>query len=153
MLVTLLITGLYQVGVLFAALYGGWFLEANKVFEFHKDVKYDDNIEALTVFFTIFIMFQFWHKFNCRSLRHDESPFELLHKNRLFLGIIFAITLVQIIMVQASDYFHIGSIFRTVPLNAYEWLGISLLTFSIIPVAWFARMVCYWLKMESEHEA
>ncbi|MCL2119294.1 MAG: cation-translocating P-type ATPase [Planctomycetaceae bacterium] len=148
MLVTLLINSFYQVGILFAALYLGLFLAKDKVFEFHQDVRYDDNVEALTVFFTIFIMFQFWHKFNCRSLRHDESPFELLHKNRLFLIIILAITLVQIVMVQASDYFHIGSIFRTEPLNALQWLGISLLTMTILPVAWLARMVCYYLKLE-----
>jgi len=111
-------------------------------------VKYADNVEALTVFFTIFIMFQFWHKFNCRSLRHDESPFEMLPKNRLFLGIVLAITLVQLVMVQASGYLHIGEIFRTIPLDPYQWLCISLLTATILPVAWLSRRFCYRLGYE-----
>jgi Ca2+-transporting ATPase len=148
MLATLLINSFYQVGILFAALYGGWFLAEDKRFEFHKEVKYDDNIEALTVFFTIFVMFQFWHKFNCRSLRHDESRFALLFKNPLFIVIVVVITFVQIIMVQASEYYHIGSIFRTVALDGMQWLAILLLTVTILPVAWLSRMVCYWTGIE-----
>ena len=83
-----------------------------------------------------------------QRLRHDESPFELLHKNKLFLIIVLAITLVQVVMVQASEYFHIGEIFRTMPLDGGQWLGITLLTVTIIPVAWLSRMVCYWMGFE-----
>jgi Ca2+-transporting ATPase len=137
---------------LFAALYFGWFLHEGKPFTFHEDVKYDGNLEALTVFFTIFIMFQFWHKFNCRSLRHDESPFEMLHKNRLFIGIVLAITLSQFVMVQASELFggFLGDVFRTTPLDPKQWLAITLLTASILPIAWLSRMVCYGLGFETE---
>ncbi|MCL2348307.1 MAG: cation-translocating P-type ATPase [Planctomycetaceae bacterium] len=148
--ITILINGLYQVTILFTALYHGWFLDDGHRFQFFHDPKEPKNLEALTVFFTIFVMFQFWHKFNCRALRHDESPFALLHKNHLFLIIVTLITLTQIVMVQASHYFGIGEIFRTVPLSFRQWFGMTLMTATIIPVAWMARIAAYCLSHKGQ---
>lgn len=103
-----------------------------------------ENIQALTVFFTILVAFQFWHKFNCRALRRNESPFELLWKNRLFIAIIVAITVIQILMVQSHT---IGRFFRTTPLEWWQWGKIMLLTVSIWPVAWFGRNLGYWIGL------
>jgi Ca2+-transporting ATPase len=141
---SILINSLYQVVILFTALYFGWFLAAENQFVFYADARAPENLQALTVFFTIFIMFQFWHKFNCRALHVGDSPFAMLWKNRLFLWIIFAITASQVIMVQASEYGNnlLGQIFRTMPLGWDQWLGITLLTATILPVAWFGR----WLE-------
>ncbi|MGL6226373.1 MAG: HAD-IC family P-type ATPase [Thermoguttaceae bacterium] len=136
----ILLTGIYQVLILFAALYFGWCLSPENHYHFFTDVGNPANIPALTVFFTIFVMFQFWHKFNCRSLAHNESPFELIWKNQLFLTIILVITFVQILLVQASHFFGIGQMFRTVPLTLEQWLGITLLTATILPFAWLTRM-------------
>ncbi|MGL4593187.1 MAG: calcium-translocating P-type ATPase, PMCA-type [Thermoguttaceae bacterium] len=135
--------GLYQVVILFSALYFGWFLPTEERFHFYADPKEASNLHALTVFFTIFIMFQFWHKFNCRSLSYDESPFALLWKNRLFIAIVSAITISQVVMVQASGFFGIGEIFRTVPLSLNQWVSILLLTATILPVAWAVRIVSF----------
>jgi len=147
--VSILINSFYQVIILFTALYLGWFLDAEHKFQFFADPRARENLEALTVFFTIFIMFQFWHKFNCRALRHDESPFALFWKNRLFLLIVFLITFTQFMMVQASDFIGIGEIFRTVPLSLNQWLEIMILTGTIIPVAWFSRMIAYFCGGEN----
>ena len=145
MLVTILINSFYQVVILFLVLYGGWFVEDSKDFTFYADPRDPanrHNIHGLTVFFTVFVMFQFWHKFNCRSLEYGESPFAMIHKNRAFLFIIGITTLVQVFLVQASEYFPmIGTIFRTVPLNGVQWLQIMLLTATIVPVAWTARWI------------
>ncbi len=147
---SILLNSLYQVAILFASLYFGWFLTSETQFDFTKDpMGRDENLHALTVFFTVFIMFQFWHKFNCRSLRYDESPFELLHKNKLFLLIVGTITVVQVVMVQASAYLGIGEVFRTVALSPIQWLKIALLTATIIPVAWIVRLVVYRLGFDS----
>ena len=148
MLFSILANGLFQVVILFAALKYGWFLPQEQHFVFGQSPTYVQNIPALTVFFTIFVMFQFWHKFNCRSLLHSESPFQLITKNRLFMEIVVIITVVQIVMVQASDYMEIGTIFRTVCLSWQQWLGITLLTATILPFAWFCRQVEYWLGIE-----
>ena len=152
---SILLNSLYQVAILSMALYFGWFLAAGQGYDFSVDTmnrtKYlEANLQALTVFFTIFVMFQFWHKFNCRSLNYDESPFELLHKNKLFLIIVGTITVSQIVMVQASDYFGIGEIFRTTALSPMQWLEIALLTVTIIPVAWLVRCLIHWIGLDGQ---
>jgi Ca2+-transporting ATPase len=106
-------------------------------------------LERLTVFFTVFVMFQFWHKFNCRALRHDESPFEKLLKNKNFLFIVLTITVAQAVLVQVGG--PVGEIFRTTPLAWATWGWILLLTASILPVAWLARQVAYWVGAEALH--
>ncbi|MDR1492073.1 MAG: calcium-translocating P-type ATPase, PMCA-type [Planctomycetaceae bacterium] len=143
---TILSNGVYQVIILFSALFFGWFLDSERRFQFHIDLRASENIEPLTVFFTIFVMFQFWNIFNSRSLRYEESPFSLLHKNRLFLTVIGIIAVVQIGMVQASDYLGIGMIFRTNPLSIRQWLGVAALTATIIPVGWLIRFLAYKIE-------
>ncbi|MFH1468047.1 MAG: calcium-translocating P-type ATPase, PMCA-type [Pseudomonadota bacterium] len=133
MSVTILINGLFQVAVLL------WVLLANPFGAAGE-------IERLTVFFTVFVMFQFWHKFNCRALRHDESPFEKLIQNKNFLFIVGLITVAQVVMVQVGG--PIGALFRTVPLPLATWGWILLLTASILPVAWLARWVAFWVGAE-----
>lgn len=137
MTITILISSLYQVAILYLVLFTGW-LAPNKE---------TNSTEALTVFFTVFVMFQFWHKFNCRALRHDDSPFQLLYKNKMFLIIVTSITVVQIIMVQIGG--PIGKIFRTIPLHLDQWLWILGLTATILPVSWLSRQIAYWVGAES----
>ncbi|MDO4587715.1 MAG: cation-translocating P-type ATPase [Planctomycetia bacterium] len=144
--VSILVVSLYQVAILFAALFLGWFVDPQHQYNSSiaaTDPNYlEHNLQALTVFFTILVMFQFWHKFNCRALRHDESPFTLLTKNHLFLTIVLTITAAQIIMVQMPS---IGRFFRTEPLSLRQWIDIALLTVTVIPVAWFGRKLAYWI--------
>lgn len=128
MMVTISISSLYQVVVLLVLL-GTSFLGGQS------------DLEKLTIFFTTFVMFQFWHKFNCRSLRHDESPFQRLWQNKNFIIIVTIITLVQIIMVQVGGT--VGELFRTMPLKLETWLWILLITATILPVAWLARQIAY----------
>jgi len=135
MTISIGITSLYQVAVLFIVLLSNLFQGKSMAVQ-------------LTIFFTVFVMFQFWHKFNCRALRHDESPFTLLMKNPLFLIIITTITLAQIVMVQVGG--PIGVIFRTVPLAPLQWFGIVALTATILPIAWLARHVAYVLGAEQQ---
>lgn len=136
MAVTIAINGLFQVGVLLWVLLADPFGTASE-------------IERLTVFFTVFVMFQFWHKFNCRALRRDESPFEKLLRNKNFLFIVGLITVAQVILVQLGG--PVGALFRTVPLPLATWGWILLLTASILPVAWLARQVAYWVGAEDPH--
>jgi Ca2+-transporting ATPase len=140
MMFSITLIGLYQVIILALALYGGWFLEEESAFQFHTEPRDPVNLEALTVFFTIFVSFQFWNIFNCRSLRSEESPFALLHKNKLFLLIVSLIAVVQVGAVQGSNYFYIGQIFRTEPLSLIQWIKIVLLTATVIPFAWLMRL-------------
>ncbi len=144
--ITILVVSLYQVAILFATIFFGWFVTAANHYDFTVPITspeyLKENLEALTVFFTVLIMFQFWHKINCRALRYNESPFTLITKNHLFLAIIITITVVQIIMVQMPFF---GAFFRTTPLYLNQWIGIGLLTLTVMPVAWFGRELAHWI--------
>lgn len=142
--VSILVVGLYQTIILFAALFGGWFVTGTPYSSSNSNA---ENLEALTIFFTILVMFQFWHKFNCRSLNYAESPFALLWKNKMFLGIVFSITALQIVMVQIHA---VGEFFRTTPLNFSQWIKIVALTATVLPVAWLGRWFAHWKGYDRE---
>jgi P-type Ca2+ transporter type 2C len=71
----------------------------------------------LSVFYTLFVMLQFWNLFNARSLGSVRSALSGLLENRAFLAIAAAILIGQILIIQFG-----GDIFRTVPLTLTDWL-------------------------------
>ncbi|MDR0391670.1 MAG: cation-translocating P-type ATPase [Planctomycetaceae bacterium] len=147
----ILLCSLYQVLVLALVLRFNVLVEgSNNNFTFNADPNEGGNIPALTLFFTTFVMFQFWNIFNSRSLRLEESPFSMLHKNLSFVVIVLLIGVIQIGMVQASDFGSgfIGSIFRTQPLSIIQLIKIAVLTVTIIPVAWCVRFLINQLGLE-----
>ena len=148
--VSILLNSIYQVIILFLVLYLGLFLDPEHRFVFWAEPKTEANTEALTVFFTMFVMFQFWRIFLCRSLRYEESPFSQIIANKAFILIVSLIAVVQVVMVQASNSLSIGDIFRTIPLSFGQWLGISVITATIIPVAWLIRMLIWRCGLESD---
>jgi Ca2+-transporting ATPase len=148
--ITILLTALYQVVILGMILFGGWFITEGKAFKFSPDPRDPANFEALTVFFTAFVMFQFWNIINCRSLRWGESPFAMLFRNKSFVVIVTMIAVVQIAMVQCSGFMGIGEVFRTVALSLDQWLKLAIVTVTIIPVAWLIRFAVHSLGLYEE---
>jgi len=73
----------------------------------------------LSVFFSTFVMLQFWNLFNARSLGLTSSAFKGLMENTGFVIIAIGIFLGQILMVQFG-----GDFFRTTPLSLIDWLYI-----------------------------
>ena len=71
----------------------------------------------LSLFFTTFVMLQFWNLFNARCFGLKQSAFTNLWSNRSFLAIAIVILVGQILMVQFG-----GQVFRTVPLGLTDWL-------------------------------
>jgi Ca2+-transporting ATPase len=71
----------------------------------------------LSLFFTTFVMLQFWNIFNARCFGLKQSAFANLGSNLSFLAITGVILIGQILMVQFG-----GAIFRTVPLSLTDWL-------------------------------
>lgn len=138
--ITILTVSLYQMVILFTGLFLGWFVDS--AHRYNASIPISDpeylshNLQALTVFFTVFIMFQFWHKFNCRALTYNDSVFRFLTKNKPFIFIVTTITIVQIVMVQIPV---VGEFFRTEPLNLKQWIEIIIVTATIIPVAKIGR--------------
>ncbi len=142
MMINIVLVGIYQTAILFMALFGGWFVDAEHVYDRSIsaiDPNYlEHNLPALTIFFTMLVMFQFWHKFNCRSLSGRESAFADIFKCRGFLSIVLMITVTQIILVQVPQ---VGVFFRTQPLTLLQWGEIALLTSSVLVVGWIARKI------------
>ena len=70
----------------------------------------------LSVFFSVFVMLQFWNLFNARCLGVRQSALNGFWKNPGFLMIAAAIFVGQIVIVQIG-----GELFRTVPLSLKDW--------------------------------
>jgi P-type Ca2+ transporter type 2C len=92
--------------------------------------------KALTIFFSTFVILQFWNMFNARAYGTNGSVISGLSKNKTFIMIAAAILIGQIIMVQFG-----GKIFRTVPLNVTEWAAIIGGTSLILVVREVVRLV------------
>lgn len=71
----------------------------------------------LSVFFTSFVMLQFWNLFIVKTLDSNKSAFKLLLKNKAFLLIGAIILVGQIIIVEFGS-----EVFRTTPIKLIDWL-------------------------------
>ena len=81
---------------------------------FEQGAGIDD--KKLTVFFTIFVMLQWWNLFNARMLGSCHSAFRRLWACEGFLFVLFAVLVGQWIIVTFG-----GKMFRTVPLSWQMW--------------------------------
>lgn len=75
--------------------------------------------QRLTIFFTFFVMLQFWNLFNARVFGTTDSAFKGLAKSYGMELIVLAILGGQFLIVQFG-----GAVFRTVPLDWQMWLVI-----------------------------
>lgn len=83
-------------------------------------------LRELTLFFTLFVLLQFWNMLNVRVFGCDYSLFGHWSGCRTFLAVWAVIALGQIAIVEWG-----GEVFRTLPLSLEEWLwlfGLSSLT-------------------------
>ena len=75
--------------------------------------------QRLTIFFTFFVMLQFWNLFNARVFGTSDSAFKGITKSYGMELIILAILGGQILIVQFG-----GAVFRTEPLDLITWITI-----------------------------
>jgi Ca2+-transporting ATPase len=105
----------------------------------HEGGDYSDaQRHSLTVFFSTFVLLQFWNLFNARCLGTNRSALAGLFANKAFLLIAGVILVGQIVLVQFG-----GDVFRTTPLSALDWAVIILGTSPVLIVGellrWRAR--------------
>ena len=74
---------------------------------------------ALTIFFTVFVMLQFWNLFNASVFGTNHSVFKDGRHAAGMISVAAIILIGQIIIVEFG-----GKVFRTVPLSLTEWLYI-----------------------------
>ena len=91
------------------------------------------DVHEMTLFFTTFVMLQWWNLFNAKALSSGHSAFHHLFANRTLLFVLAMVLVGQWIIVTFG-----GQMFRTVPLSAAEWGWIVLLT---SPVLWIGEIV------------
>ena len=98
----------------------------------------DGHISAYdqSLFFTAFVMLQFWNLFNARAFLTGKSAFEL-HQCREFLFIASLIFFGQIFIVEVG-----GPMFNVVPLRPLDWLIIIAITSPVL----LAGEAIRWLK-------
>ena len=116
--------GVVGIGTLFAA----------AMFVYLYKIEMSDggiDIHELTVFFTTFVMLQWWNLLNARTLGSRHSAFRYLWRCRGLLLVLTMILAGQWLIVTFG-----GSMFRTVPLSLETWLVIIIGT---SPVLWLGE--------------
>ncbi|MBO5380537.1 MAG: calcium-translocating P-type ATPase, PMCA-type [Bacteroides sp.] len=94
-------------------------------------------VHRLTIFFTFFVMLQFWNLFNARVFGTNDSAFKHITKTYGMEVVVLAILLGQFLIVQFG-----GEVFRTEPLSLQEWMWIILSTSLVL---WVGELV-RWIK-------
>ena len=79
----------------------------------------DIHVHELSLFFTTFVMLQFWNLFNAKAFGSNHSAFHaFMHDNGLLLVLLIILGGQWLIVTFG------GKMFRTVPLSLQEWLVI-----------------------------
>lgn len=87
------------------------------------------DVHELTMFFTTFVMLQFWNLFNAKCLGSTHSAFHNLRHDGGLLLVLLLVFIGQWLIVTFG-----GRMFRTQPLSAEEWLIITAAT-SVVLIA------------------
>jgi Ca2+-transporting ATPase len=123
-----MIRGILTIGGLFflATFSLLWYLE--------RETGMDDT--SLTIFFTIFVMLQWWNLFNARMLGSCHSAFRRIWACEGFLLVLLIVLVGQWIIVTFG-----GRMFRTVPLSWQTWVMIIAGTSVVLWVGEIYRLI------------
>ena len=75
------------------------------------------DVYELTMFFTTFVMIQFWNLFNAKALMSHHTAFRHFLKDKGMILVLVLVLVGQWIIVTFG-----GEMFRTTPLSLHEWL-------------------------------
>lgn len=75
------------------------------------------DVHELTMFFTTFVMIQFWNLFNAKALMSHHTAFRHFLKDKGMILVLVLVLVGQWIIVTFG-----GEMFRTKPLSLHEWL-------------------------------
>lgn len=75
------------------------------------------DVHELTMFFTTFVMIQFWNLFNAKALMSHHTAFRHFLKDRGMILVLVLVLVGQWIIVTFG-----AEMFRTTPLSLHEWL-------------------------------
>lgn len=92
----------------------------------------------LSVFFTVFVMLQFWNMFNAKAYASGHSAFHGLLHDTGFLIVASLIVIGQVLIVSFG-----GEVFRVVPLSLADWAIIIASTSIVLWVGELIRLIVY----------
>lgn len=122
----ILVTGIYSSFLCIFFLKSDW---VRGLFRYSVDNRY-----LLTAFFGLFIFISIFNSFNARTERLNILG--NIFKNKVFLGVILFIMVVQIGMI-----YYGGNLFRTTGLTIFEFLVMILISFTVIPVDLLRKII------------
>ena len=94
------------------------------------------DVHYLTIFFTVFVMLQFWNLFNASVFGTSHSIFKDAGHALGMLGVALIILVGQVIIVEFG-----GKVFRTEPLSLSTWAVIIAATSCVLWVGELVRLV------------
>lgn len=108
---------------------------------FHLSHHADKGMTAyeLSIFFTVFVMLQFWNMFNARAFCTGRSAFHL-KGCKGFLFIAAFILVGQIAIVQLG-----GDMFNVSPLSVIDWALIIIITSLVLWLGEGIRFITKWI--------
>jgi P-type Ca2+ transporter type 2C len=127
MLTTIGVTASFFIVTMIALLLG---MQYDDWFAGHGEVSgefFPLTVRQATIFFTVYVLFQFWNQINCRSLDPHTSGLAGLHRNKTFL-IVSGLTLLGQVLIVSFG----GRIFQVEPLKLVDWLVILAATSSVV---------------------
>ena len=132
-------TGLTFTLILFGLLFLFAKSDVHEVHLLHFQTFRLDNTNHLTpyelsVFFTVFVMLQFWNMFNARATNTGHSAFHRLRHSRAFMMIAAIVFFGQIAIVTFG-----GDFFNTTPLSLIDWLKIIFATSFVLLIGELLR--------------
>lgn len=138
MLTTIFSTAAFFVVVMMAILFGmehyDWFAKGTVPPEDYQF--FPLNMRQVTIFFTVYVLFQVWNQINCRSLTPERSGLAGLFRNPAFLAIASLTLIGQILIVTIG-----GPVFKVEPLGVVDWLVIAAGTSSVLLFAEVMRLI------------
>jgi len=103
---------------------------------YYTDAAGNISRERLSIFFSVFVLLQFWNLFNAKAFASGHSAFYQMHKSIGFIITVALILAGQILIVTFG-----GDVFRTVPLSFKEWLMIIAATSVVLWIGEAGRLL------------
>lgn len=90
----------------------------------------------LSLFFTIFVMLQFWNMFNAKAFATGKSAFASIQKSFGFIGVGLLIIVGQVLIVTFG-----GEMFSVTPLSLDDWWQLILCTSIVLAIGELLRFI------------
>jgi P-type Ca2+ transporter type 2C len=94
-----------------------------------------------SIFFTIFVLLNFWNLFNAKTFGMRKSVFKGFFENQGFVVIALVIFVGQILMIQFG-----GDFFRTIPISFNDWMLVIGLTSIVL---WFGEIRRWFSRLKA----